>query len=68
MESKIDRLLAVPEVPARDGDGRQNNGPSRSAARPPVQGIGRGGQASGILLSVRRRRTLAKQQRQEQAR
>lgn len=65
VESKIDKLLAVPEVPTHDGDGRRNNGPSRARAKPDVQGIGRGGQASGIITSVRRRRIAAKQKREE---
>lgn len=65
MESKNERLMAVPEVPPSEGDGRRNNGPSRVAAKSPAQGIGRGGQASGIIMSLRRRRALAKAKRRE---
>lgn len=51
----VDRLMAVPEVPAREGDGRRDNRPAK------VKG-------KAAAVSLRRRRTLAKRQRQEEAR
>ncbi len=54
MERIIDWLMAVPEVPIREGDGRRDNRPARIAVK-------------GRPVSLRRRRIVAKQ-RQEEAR
>ena len=51
----VDRLMAVPDVPARDGDGRRDNRPAK------VKG-------KTATVSLRRRRTEARRQRQEEAR
>jgi len=55
LEKIIDWLLAVPEIPIREGDGRRDNRPARIAVK-------------GQPVSLRRRRIVAKQQRQEEAR
>lgn len=57
MEKIIDWLMAVPEIAPREGDGRRDNRPAK--VRPTVD---------GPTLSLRRRRIVAKQQRQEEAR
>ena len=56
MERIIDWLMAVPEIPIREGDGRRDNRPAK--VRPTVD---------GTTVSLRRRRIVAKQ-RQEEAR
>lgn len=73
MEKIIDRLLTVPEIPIRDGDGRRDNRPAKTRAVKlycqecgATDGGGCG--ACPPTLSLRRRRIMAKQQRQEQAR
>lgn len=57
MERIIDWLMAVPEIQPREGDGRRDNRPAKTRAT-----------ADGPTVSLRRRQTLAKQQRQEEAR
>ena len=57
MERIIDWLMAVPEIAPREGDGRRDNRPAK--VRPTVD---------GPKVSLRRRRIVAKQQRQEEAR
>lgn len=51
----IDLLLAVPEIAPREGDGRRDNRPAKAKGKV-------------ATVSLRRQRTEAKRQRQEEAR
>ena len=53
----IDLLLAVPEITPREGDGRRDNRPARTRTT-----------VDGPKVSLRRRRIVAKLERQEEAR